>query len=254
MEHRTTVVQLTMEPTDLLMTVQDWADKSRFALYEKRENRTIYSKKILLVKAWLSVENNGENARIEAWLSGPNVGPDFAGNAWRGWKTALPQGFGFGAPFTYRKKFDMLLNLLRSKIPDVPGQNLFQEEGNSQPVLSKSALAKGFAILGVILFVMGGLNVFSGTSLLLLKTAFPSLAKSILTDGIFGITIGALIFASSRALAKGKVWAVWLYGGSIIADAIYNIVVGRPMNYFFMGFGLLFIWQMLKFRNEWKLS
>ncbi len=202
------------------------------------------------MKAWLTVENNGECARIEAWLSGPGVGPDFTGNAWRGWKTALPHTrFGFGPQFIFRKQFYTLLDLLKSKTQSEIQEKTFQQA----PALDKSMLAKGLAFFGFVLLIMGVINLLSATSLLL-KSAFPDLANTILINGVSGVVIGGLIFASSRALAKGKIIAIWFYVGSIVVDCIYNFTTGRPINYSFIGFGLLFIWQMFRFKDEWQLS
>jgi hypothetical protein len=68
------------------------------------------------------------------------------------------------------------------------------------------------------------------------------------------MSLGALIFISSRVLAKGKIFAIWLYGGAILMDSIFNIAMGYKLNYILIGFGLLFIWQMVKRKNEWELA
>ena len=76
---------------DLLMIIEDWAGKSKLSVYEKCENRIIYSKKFSLGgKAWLSVENNGGKARLEAWQAPSGLSPDRKGNFWLGWKTPVP--------------------------------------------------------------------------------------------------------------------------------------------------------------------
>ncbi len=253
MEHRTTVVEFAIEPVTLFAIAQSWADEFGFSLYEKNGNRAIYSKSIRLMKAWLSVENRGENARVEAWLSGPGVGPDFEGNAWRGWKTALPQGIGFGPQFIYRKQFDALLGLLKGKTQNAIEENSPQPASGSGPILDKSILTKGNALLGIVILIGAAINLLSAASLLL-KSVFPSLAREMLTSGIFSVVVGVLVFVSSRALAKGKLVAAWLYGVGILIDSIYNIIAGRATNYLFIGFGVIFIWQMLKFKNEWRLS
>jgi len=91
---------------------------------------------------------------------------------------------------------------------------------------------------------------------------FPEQASSVSggVDALFfflvGLTIffGVLIFICSRVLAKGRALAIWLYGGAILIDSIFNIAMGSRLNYIFIGFGLLFIWQMVKFKNEWELA
>jgi hypothetical protein len=81
----------------------------------------------------------------------------------------------------------------------------------------------------------------------------PSLAETMLWDAVYEFSLSALIFASSRAFAKGKILSVWLYGGSILLDSLYNILTGNPLNYIFIGFGLLLIWQILRFRDRLEL-
>ena len=75
-----------------------------------------------------------------------------------------------------------------------------------------------------------------------------------LTDVAFDFILGALIIASSRALAQGEMLAVWLYGSSLLIDSFYSLVMGYPLNYILMGLVLLLIWQMIKYRAELELS
>ena len=81
----------------------------------------------------------------------------------------------------------------------------------------------------------------------------PGLAEAMLWDAVYEFSLSALIFASSREFAKGKMLSVWLYGGSIILDSLYNLLTGSPLNYIFIGFGLLLIWQILRFRQKLEL-
>ena len=82
----------------------------------------------------------------------------------------------------------------------------------------------------------------------------PSLAETMLVDAVYEFSLAALIFASSRAFSRGKLLSVWLYGGSLILDCLYNLMMGNPLNYLFLGFGLLLIWQILRFRNQLELE
>jgi hypothetical protein len=82
----------------------------------------------------------------------------------------------------------------------------------------------------------------------------PGLAEAMLTDAVYEFALGALLFASSRAFAKGRILAVWLYAASILLDVLYNILTGNPLNYLFIGFGLLLIWQILKFKDRLDLA
>ena len=251
MQHRTTVVELIVEPTDLFEVTQNWAQISKFSPYEKGENQTIYFKKILLVKAWLAVEHNGEKGKLEAWMSGPGVGPDFEGSTWAGWKTALPQGFSYGPPSVYKKEFRNLLSLLSTKSTSMVRHETGKQANQPQPNLNK--LTKGLAVLGVIYLLLGAFSLLSAASLFL-RSSFLSLANTMLLDGVSDIFFGALLFFSSKALSKGKVMGIWLYIGAVLIDSIYGIATGHNLNYFLIGFALLFIWQMFKWKNSWNLS
>ena len=75
-----------------------------------------------------------------------------------------------------------------------------------------------------------------------------------LVDAVYEFSLAALIFASSKTFAMGKILSIWLYGSSIVLDSLYNILTGYPLNYVFIGFGLLLIWQILSFRNQLELE
>lgn len=121
-----------------------------------------------------------------------------------------------------------------------------------QPVLKKSTFVMALAIFGVFSVLAG---VISLTTSIILSSgaAMPTLAESMLADAVYEFVLGALIFASSRAIAKGKILSVWLYAASILLDSLYNLATGYPLNYVFIGFGLLLIWQVLRFRDELEL-
>jgi len=122
-----------------------------------------------------------------------------------------------------------------------------------QSVFNKSTLAIALAGLGGVTILAGIVSLVS--AIILLSTAsMPSLSSTILTNAVFDMTIGALVIASSRALARGKILAVWLYGGSILLDSLYSLISGYPLHYIFIGLGALVIWQILKFKKGWKVS
>ena len=122
-----------------------------------------------------------------------------------------------------------------------------------QPVLKKPAFVLALAIFGVFSTLAGIISLV--TAMILFSNAsMPSLAESMLTDAVYEFSLGALIFASSRAFAKGKMVSIWLYGGSIILDSFYNLMTGYPLNYVFIAFGLFLIWQILRFRNQLELE
>ena len=122
-----------------------------------------------------------------------------------------------------------------------------------QPVLKKSAFVAALAIFGVFNTLAGIISLVSAI-ILFSDASMPSLASAMLTDAAYKLSLGALIIASSRAFTKGKFLSIWLYAGSILLDSLYNLITGYPLNYIFIGFGLLLIWQTLKFRNELELK
>ena len=115
-----------------------------------------------------------------------------------------------------------------------------------QPVLKKSTFVFALAIFGVFSALAGLISL--GTAITLSSDA------ALWTDAVYEFSLAALIFASSRAFTGGKILSVWLYGGSILLDTLYNLATGNPLNYLFIGFGLLLIWQILKFRNRLELG
>ena len=119
-------------------------------------------------------------------------------------------------------------------------------------VLNKSAFVAALAIFGVFKTLAGIISLVTAI-ILFSNAALPGLANNMFLDAAREFTLGALILASSRAFVKGKFLCIWLYAGSIMLDSLYNLVAGYPLNYVFMGFGLLIIWQILKFKDQLKL-
>lgn len=122
-----------------------------------------------------------------------------------------------------------------------------------QSVFKKSTFVIALAVFGGM-SILAGVISFVSASVLLSNAAMPSLVNTILTDVAFDFILGALIIASLRALVQGKMLAVWLFGSSLLIDSFYSLVMGYPLNYIFMGFGLLLIWEMVKYRAELELS
>ncbi len=122
-----------------------------------------------------------------------------------------------------------------------------------QPALKKSTFVIALAIFGVFSILAGMISLATWITLSS-GAAIPGLADAMLTDAVYEFILGALIFASSRAFAKGKMLSVWIYAASILLDSLYNIVTGYPLNYVFVGFGLLLIWQILRFRGRLDLA
>ncbi|HEY9526786.1 MAG TPA: hypothetical protein VIR02_06890 [Anaerolineales bacterium] len=114
-----------------------------------------------------------------------------------------------------------------------------------EPVLKKSTFVFALAIFGVFSALAG---IMSLTTAIMLPSD-----TSLWTDAVYGFSLAALIFASARTFTRGKILSVWLYGSSILLDILYNLATGNPLNYLFIGFGLLLVWQILKFRNRLEL-
>lgn len=122
-----------------------------------------------------------------------------------------------------------------------------------QPVLNKKAFIASLAIFGVFDILAGIISLV--TAIILFSNAsMPSLASSTLIDAIYKLSLGALITASSMAFAKGKLLSVWLYAGGILLGSLYDLIMGYPLNYVFLGFGLLLIWQILKYKSQLELK
>ena len=120
-----------------------------------------------------------------------------------------------------------------------------------QSVFKKSIFVIGLTGLGGIA-ILAGLISLASAIFLISTAAMPGPSSTMLTDAAVVMTIGTLIIASSKAFAKGKMLAIWLYGGSIFLDNLYGLLMGYQLHYIFMGLGFLVIWQMLKFRKEWE--
>lgn len=122
-----------------------------------------------------------------------------------------------------------------------------------QQVLKKSTFVIALAVFGVF-SVLAGMISLAAWITLSSGTAMPGLAEAMLTDAVYEFALGAVIFASASALAKGRILSIWLYATSILLDCLYNLVTGSPLNYLFIGFGLFLIWQILRFKDRLELA
>jgi hypothetical protein len=123
----------------------------------------------------------------------------------------------------------------------------------AQPVLKRSTFVFALAVFGVFGALAGIISLVTAI-ILSSNAAMPSLAETMMIDAVYEFSLAALIFASSRAFSKGKLLSVWLYSGSLILDCLYNLLMGNPLNYLFIGFGLFLIWQILSYRNQLELE
>ena len=90
-------------------------------------------------------------------------------------------------------------------------------------VFNKSIFVIALASLGTIT-VLAALVGLGSAIVLLSDGSLPSLATTMLIDGIVDLMIGGLILASWRVFASGKFLAVWLFGGSLLLDTVYSLM------------------------------
>ena len=122
-----------------------------------------------------------------------------------------------------------------------------------QPVLRKSVFIAALALFGIFDILAGIISLVTAI-ILSSHASMPSLANSTLIDAIYKLSLGALIIASSAAFAKGKLLSIWLYAVGMLLANVYSLTMGYPVNYVFMGFGLLMIWQIWRYRNLLELK
>jgi hypothetical protein len=150
------------------------------------------------------------------------------------------------------KPVEKLVSFLTSKPKNIIPRDSNQKEIQTQSTLKKSTLVAGLAWYAMISLTGGLIGIIAIKGFV--PSYLPALAESMFLDSVFDMFLGALIFISAQVLAKGKVLAIWLYGSAILMDSIFNIAMGYKLNYILIGFGLLFIWQMVKRKNEWELA
>ena len=122
-----------------------------------------------------------------------------------------------------------------------------------QSVFKKSPFVIALAGLGGLSILAGIISLFSAF-VLFSNASMPSLLSTLLANAVLDMTVGTLLVASSRTFARGRILSVWLLGGSILLDCLYSLFMGYELHYLLMGLGFLFIWQMLKFKQEWEIS
>lgn len=122
-----------------------------------------------------------------------------------------------------------------------------------QLVVKKSTFMIALAALSSMSILAG---IISSVSAIVLLSEAPmsGMVNSVLADLVCNFILGTLIFASWKALAQGKMLVAWLFGSSLLIDSFYSLVMGYPLNYIFIGLGLLLIWQMVKHKAELGLS
>lgn len=244
MEDKITVVEVDMDASELNRIVEQWATETKFVLNQKNEKRILYSKNIRLNTAWLSIEGEGENAKIIAWIAPKGLKPDVKGNAWSGWKMAVSNGPIFGPAAIYRKQFNKLMETLKIKSANIV-------TNNNQPKIEKRTFVNILVAIGAIEFLSGALSVISAVTF---TTSYPELGNISLQNGIFNMVLGILTLISSQMLKNGKELALWLYGSTILLNITYEIAMGHKFPYLSIFFSALIIWQLATSKKEWGLA
>jgi hypothetical protein len=176
---------------------------------------------------------------------------DAKGNAWSGRKIAVPTSFAIGPASVYKKQFNKLMEMLKSKSTNIIIGKSDQKDGKNQPKIEKGAYVKGLAVVGIIAFLLGLISTISASTFI---SAYPDVGIVSLKKGIFNIVLGILTFICSRLLKNGKALAIWLYSSTVLLNVVYEIAMGHKLPYFSMLFGAFITWQLLTFKKEWELS
>jgi hypothetical protein len=120
----------------------------------------------------------------------------------------------------------------------------------SPPRISKKVIfVVALAFFGVCSIAAGIISI-----ILLSNGIVPVPARNIRMQIGYELSLGVFMLVGARTLARGRLLSIWLYGSSIAIDGLYHLLMGYPLNYLFLIFGLLLIWQLLKYRNELNLG
>ncbi|MBL8078540.1 MAG: hypothetical protein JNM55_11300 [Anaerolineales bacterium] len=250
MEDATTIVELKIQPAEFLEIVQSWVTETKFSVHEANEARTVYSKNIRLITAWLVIENQYESVIINAWLAPKGMTPESKGSFWKGYKAPVPRGFAIGPAAIYKKQFNKLMQLLENKSKDISYKNTSTA---NQQNLKKEDLAKAFAFLGIIIFVSGAINCLSAVSLYMNSSPYSELTSTIFTEGLFDVFFGVITYICSRLLKSGKILALWLYCIAVFVNAGFDVILGHGLPYFSIIFSGLIIVQLWELKKRGEL-
>lgn len=121
-----------------------------------------------------------------------------------------------------------------------------------QPVSKKFTFVVALAFFGIC-SILASIVSFVSVIILLSNATMPEPLSKMLIEPTYELGLGTLILVSSRTFTKGKLLSVWLYAGSILIDSLYHLFMGYPLNYLFVGFGIVLVWQLLQFRTELEL-
>ena len=122
------------------------------------------------------------------------------------------------------------------------------EDSKSQPPAEK---AQNFTSLVTAFTLLGGAGIL--VAVISLIRALPSgLSDVQLTDSVFNAVFGILFLIYAQMLAKGKVWVIWLVGGTILASIIYSFAMERGFNLIITIIGVYFLWRLIAIKRKGK--
>ena len=247
-----TVVDLEMNLTEVIGIAERWASKNRFFVHEKTDKRVLYLyKRHISTSTWVSIENLGTKTRLSAWIAPKSLGPDEQGSFRKGSKIPIPVGFAVGPLGRAKKHFKRLLELIKNASDNtsviVPIQNA------NPPIVSKENFAKGLVVFGVIVLLSGALSVFNGIMMTAGQT-FPTLARTLLQDGIVDLVVGVILLLCSTLVKKGKAASIWLYVATVLISVGQDIAIGAKFPFFPILAGILITSQLLGLKKQGQLA
>lgn len=119
-------------------------------------------------------------------------------------------------------------------------------------VKQNSPFAFVLMISAIIYLIAGTMSLFTWFTLTV-HNVFPDLARQLLINSMSGIVSSVLVIASSRALAGGKLLAIWLFAGGILIEFFGKFMANGMLDYSILGIGVFVLWQMQTLRKQHKL-
>lgn len=225
MADRTTVIEIKMDASELFEIVKNWANTTKFSVHVNDENKIMYFKNISFNRAWLVVENMGENAKVTAWLAPKGLDPNKQGNAWTGWKIPVPNSFAIGPALVYKKDFRSLVETLESKTGSVIKPN---KVTSIQFKTNRDVYVIIIIVFGVLNLLNGLLGLFNSA---IASSTIKGAQELLLNTGMFHALMGVILMLTANLLKKGKLLAIWLYAFSILLSIAYYLLMGYRLPY-----------------------
>ena len=143
-----TVVDVAMEPSEVVAIVDRWASENEFSIHERTGEKVLFRYgRHIATASWLSVENLGAKARLSAWLAPKGLDTDAKGSFWKGNKVAIPVGFATGPLGRFRKQFNALSEIIKRESNDplvIPSAEPTKQTSMSKDTLQNFLLAGSY--------------------------------------------------------------------------------------------------------------